>query len=86
MELINLLFGTKIFIDLIKLNFKTLLNADFFQYLNLRKISPKNTTLYFSLLLETKDLLNATMNLLEEYNTSFDSKIPPAKLIEKEEE
>ena len=25
--------------------------------------SPKNTTLYFSLLLETKDLLNATMNL-----------------------
>ena len=48
--------------------------------------SPKNTTLYFSLLLETKDLLNATMNLLEEYNTSFDSKIPPAKLIEKEEE
>ena len=28
--------------------------------------SPKNTTLYFSILLETKDLLNATMNMLEE--------------------
>ncbi len=30
--------------------------------------SPKNTALYFSLLLETKDLLVATMNLLEIYN------------------
>jgi phosphate/sulfate permease len=29
--------------------------------------SPKNTTLYFGLLLETKDLLNASMNLLQEY-------------------
>lgn len=29
--------------------------------------SPKNTALYFSLLLETKDLLKATMNLLETY-------------------
>ncbi|MGB0896205.1 MAG: inorganic phosphate transporter [Flavobacteriaceae bacterium] len=29
--------------------------------------SPKNTTLYFSLLLETKDLIKATMNLLEAY-------------------
>src|SRR5690606_4131206 len=29
--------------------------------------SPKNTTLYFSLLLETKDLIVATMNLLEIY-------------------
>ncbi|WP_052466984.1 inorganic phosphate transporter [Psychroserpens damuponensis] len=55
--------------------------------------SPKNTTLYFSLLLETKDLLNATMNLLEEYHNSHDSRIEPAKLpgvastsLEKEEE
>lgn len=48
--------------------------------------SPKNTTLYFSLLLETKDLLSATMNLLEEYNNSFDSKIPPAKMVEKEKQ
>lgn len=30
--------------------------------------SPKNTALYFSLLLETKDLLKATMNLLETYD------------------
>lgn len=29
--------------------------------------SPKNTTLYFGLLLETKDLLKATMNLIQEY-------------------
>lgn len=29
--------------------------------------SPKNTTLYFSLLLETKDLITATMSLLETY-------------------
>lgn len=48
--------------------------------------SPKNTTLYFSLLLETKDLLSATMNLLDEYNQAFDSKIPPAKVAENEEE
>jgi len=30
--------------------------------------SPKNTALYFSLLLETKDLLKATMSLLETYD------------------
>jgi hypothetical protein len=29
--------------------------------------SPKNTTLYFSLLIETKDLIRATMNLLDTY-------------------
>jgi len=29
--------------------------------------SPKNTTLYFSLLLETEDLIKATMNLIEQY-------------------
>ncbi|MGO3182546.1 MAG: inorganic phosphate transporter [Aequorivita sp.] len=33
--------------------------------------SPKNTTLYFSLLLETKDLIKALMNLMEEYHTSY---------------
>ena len=42
--------------------------------------SPKNTTLYFSILLETKDLLNATMNLLEEYHKSFDSSVEPATI------
>ena len=30
--------------------------------------SPKNTALYFSLLSETKDLLTATVNLLEIYD------------------
>jgi len=29
--------------------------------------SPKNTTLYFSVLLETKDLLGGLMNLLQTY-------------------
>ncbi|MBT8256044.1 MAG: inorganic phosphate transporter [Bacteroidia bacterium] len=33
--------------------------------------SPKNTTLYFSLLLETKDLVIALMNLMEEYYRSY---------------
>ena len=42
--------------------------------------SPKNTTLYFSVLLETKDLINATMNLLEEYHSSHDSSIEPATI------
>ncbi|MCH3881060.1 inorganic phosphate transporter [Tenacibaculum aquimarinum] len=42
--------------------------------------SPKNTTLYFGILIETKDLLNATMNLLEEYHTSFDGSIEPATI------
>ena len=42
--------------------------------------SPKNTTLYFSLLLETKDLLNATMNLLEEYHNSHDASVEPATI------
>jgi phosphate/sulfate permease len=46
--------------------------------------SPKNTTLYFSLLLETKDLLTATMNLLEEYHNSFDSDVKPATITDTE--
>ncbi|RFN59511.1 inorganic phosphate transporter [Marixanthomonas ophiurae] len=33
--------------------------------------SPKNTALYFSLLLETKDLITALMNLMEEYYISY---------------
>jgi phosphate/sulfate permease len=33
--------------------------------------SPKNTTLYFSLLTETKDLITAIMNLMEEYYNSY---------------
>ena len=42
--------------------------------------SPKNTTLYFSILLETKDLLTATMNLLEEYHGAHDASVEPATL------
>ncbi len=40
--------------------------------------SPKNTTLYFTLLLETKDLITAIMNLLETYYQKHDASIPPA--------
>ena len=47
--------------------------------------SPKNTTLYFSLLLETKDLLTATMNLLEEYYNSHDSSVKPATITPSED-
>jgi phosphate/sulfate permease len=36
--------------------------------------SPKNTALYFSLLLETKDLVSALLNLLEEYYRSYNKK------------
>ncbi len=42
--------------------------------------SPKNTALYFSILLETKDLLNATMNLLEEYHNAHDDSVEPATI------
>jgi Na+/phosphate symporter len=42
--------------------------------------SPKNTTLYFSILLETRDLLDATMSLLEEYHSSHDSSVEPATI------
>ena len=44
--------------------------------------SPKNTTLYFSVLLETRDLLNATMTLLELYYRSYDADIVPATIEE----
>ena len=42
--------------------------------------SPKNTTLYFSLLLETKDLVEATMKLLEEYFAAHDSSVVPPQV------
>lgn len=48
--------------------------------------SPKNTTLYFSLLLETKDLINATMNLVEEYHEAHDASIEPATIEVMDEE
>ncbi|QCE40812.1 inorganic phosphate transporter [Psychroserpens sp. NJDZ02] len=46
--------------------------------------SPKNTTLYFNLLSETKDLLSGTMNLLEEYHNAHDSSVTPASIEESE--
>jgi len=42
--------------------------------------SPKNTTLYFSILTETRDLLNAIMNLLEMYYKAYDEDITPASI------
>jgi PST family polysaccharide transporter len=42
--------------------------------------SPKNTTLYISILLESKDLINATMSLLEEYHVAYDITVRPATL------
>jgi phosphate/sulfate permease len=42
--------------------------------------SPKNTTLYFNILTETKDLVTATLNLLEIYYQEYDSNIQPATL------
>ena len=33
--------------------------------------SPKNTTLYFNILLETKDLLKSIFNLIDEYSNSY---------------
>ena len=42
--------------------------------------SPKNTTLYFSLLIETKDLVDATMKLLQEYFAAHDSSVEPAQI------
>ena len=43
--------------------------------------SPKNTTLYFSILTETKDLIKATVSLLELYNEQYDSKVDPPKSL-----
>ena len=36
--------------------------------------SPKNTTLYFSLLIETKEMIENTMSLLELYDDSLKNK------------
>ena len=46
--------------------------------------SPKNTTLFFVILSETKDLIAATMNLIELYYIEYDSDIDP--LIKKNSE
>ena len=46
--------------------------------------SPKNTTLFFGILSETKDLIGSTMNLIELYYIEYDSEIDP--LIKKNSE
>ncbi len=40
--------------------------------------SPKNTTLYFNLLTETKDLISSTISLLEMYYKEYDDNVVPA--------
>ncbi|MEL6974094.1 MAG: inorganic phosphate transporter, partial [Bacteroidota bacterium] len=42
--------------------------------------SPKNTTLYFSLLTESKDIVKATLKLLELYYIEHDSSVEPARV------
>lgn len=42
--------------------------------------SPKNTTLFFSLMIETKDLIVATINLIEHYRINYNPNIAPVKL------
>ena len=48
--------------------------------------SPKNTTLFFSLMIETKDLIVATFNLIELYYLKFDPKIAPRKVNEEQKD
>ena len=42
--------------------------------------SPKNTRLYFTLLTESRDMIKATMDLLELYYLEHDSSIEPARI------
>ena len=42
--------------------------------------SPKNTTLFFSILTETKDVVEAAYDLLEEYHIAHDSTVEPATI------
>lgn len=48
--------------------------------------SPKNTTLFFSLMIETKDLIVATFNLIELYYRKFDPKIAPRKVSDEQKD
>lgn len=45
--------------------------------------SPKNTRLYFTLLTESRDMIKATMDLLELYFLEHDSSIEPARIENK---
>tara|TARA_B100001765_G_scaffold214403_1_gene182337 strand:- start:3800 stop:5797 length:1998 start_codon:yes stop_codon:yes gene_type:complete len=80
---IKKIFETK---DFLKLTELIVTKQELFQKLDLKiqkqvertradESSPKNTALYFSLLLETKDLLVATMNLLETYDQHANVKV-----------
>ncbi|PKA98473.1 phosphate transporter family protein [Flavobacteriaceae bacterium MAR_2009_75] len=80
---IKLIFETQ---DFLKLTELIVNKQELFQKLDLKiqkqvertrtdESSPKNTALYFSLLLETKDLLVATMNLLETYDGHANVKV-----------
>ena len=42
--------------------------------------SPKNTTLFFGLMVETKGLIVATINLIEHYHLHYDPTVTPEKL------
>ena len=42
--------------------------------------SPKNTRLYFTLLTESRDMIKATMDLLELYYLEHDSSVEPARI------
>lgn len=44
------------------------------------ELSPKNTTLYFSILTESNDIIKTTMKLLELYYTEHDSSVEPAQI------
>ena len=80
---IKIIFETQ---DFLKLTELIVNKQELFQKLDLKiqkqvertrtdESSPKNTALYFSLLLETKDLLVATMNLLETYDGHANVKV-----------
>ena len=45
----------------------------------LEEKSPKNTTLYFSILQESKDLMKALTSLIEDYYLSYDKSVEPAE-------
>lgn len=48
--------------------------------------SPKNTTLYFSILGESKDMIEAAMDLLELYYSEHDSSVEPVRIDKPEDE
>ena len=85
-NIINI-FRTESFeeIDIVLKNKKNLINS-VYDKINKQiartrseELSPKNTTLYFSLLIETKDLLKATISMLDEYHNSYIKSVDSSK-------